>query len=296
MSRKIVITEEKICEIIHLVLEQSVDLSNYEDEDFFDAYFNLFRQWLSEKIGEESKKYPTSFLLKKYGRKFEREIGIDNPETLDDEPENDDSKYRFNRYQIRTLIKSLVDKGKYSLPRISIEKKFTEKFAKALPSMVERLELPDYVSVEFEEETPNKVWVKYNIDFPKMVTSTDSLGRSYLNANGLLSKLKGYLHNFLGVEFGNPLYGEVEMNTYDIQYIGLDEWTKNVLNKKIKKDIKNLPDGHNIQRVNFEVKSGSATMKFVLKGWRSRNELRVQIADYLKRNGYNENTLQFEIS
>lgn len=296
MSRKIVITEEKICEIIHLVLEQSVDLSNYEDEDFFDAYFILFRQWLSEKLGEDAKKYPTSFLLKKYGRKFEREIGIDNPETLDDEPENDNLQYHFNRYQIRTLIKSLVDKGKYSLPRIEIEKKFTEKFAKALPSMVERLELPDYVSVEFKEEQPNKVLVKFNIDFPKMVKSTDSLGRSYLNANGLLTKLKSYLHNFLGVDFGNPLYGEVEMNTSDINYIGLDEWTKNVLNKKIKKDIKNLPEGANIQRVNFEVRSGSATMKFVTRSWRNREELRAQIKDYLKRNGYNEKTLQIELS
>lgn len=296
MSRKIVITEEKICEIIHLVLEQSVDLSNYEDEDFFDAYFILFRQWLSEKLGEDVKKYPTSFLLKKYGRKFEKEIGIDNPETLDDEPENDNLQYHFNRYQIRTLIKSLVDKGKYSLPRIEIEKKFTEKFAKALPSMVERLELPDYVSVEFKEEQPNKVLVKFNVDFPKMVKSTDSLGRSYLNANGLLTKLKSYLHNFLGVDFGNPLYGEVEMNASDINYIGLDDWTKNVLNKKIKKDIKNLPEGPNIQRVNFEVRSGSATMKFVTRSWRNREELRTQIKDYLKRNGYNEKTLQIELS
>jgi hypothetical protein len=296
MSRKIVITEEKICEIIHLVLEQSVDLTNYEDEDFFDAYFILFRQWLSKKLGEDVKKYPTSFLLKKYGRKFEKEIGIDNPDTLDDEPENDNLQYHFNRYQIRTLIKSLVDKGKYSLPRIDIEKKFTEKFAKALPSMVERLELPDYVSVEFKEEQPNEVLVKFNIDFPKMVKSTDSLGRSYLNANGLLTKLKSYLHNFLGVDFGNPLYGEVEMETSDINYVGLDEWTKNVLNKKIKKDIKNLPEGPNIQRVNFEVRSGSATMKFVTKSWRNREELRAQIKDYLKRNGYNEKTLQIELS
>jgi hypothetical protein len=296
MSRKIVITEEKICEIIHLVLEQSVDLSNYEDEDFFDAYFILFRQWLSKKLGEDVKKYPTSFLLKKYGRKFEKEIGIDNPETLDDEPENDNLQYHFNRYQIRTLIKSLVDKGKYSLPRIDVEKKFTEKFAKALPSMVERLELPDYVSVEFKEEQPNEVLVKFNIDFPKMVKSTDSLGRSYLNANGLLTKLKSYLHNFLGVDFGNPLYGEVEMETSDINYVGLDEWTKNVLNKKIKKDIKNLPEGPNIQRVNFEVRSGSATMKFVTRSWRNREELRAQIKDYLKRNGYNEKTLQIELS
>jgi len=296
MSRKIVITEEKICEIINLVLEQSVDLSDYEDEDFFDAYFILFRQWLSEKLGEDAKKYPTSFLLKKYGRKFEREIGIDNPETLEDEPENDNKRYDFNRYQIKSLIKSLVDKGKYSLPRISIEKKFTEKYAKALPIMVERLELPDYISVEFEEEKPNKVWVKFNIDFPKMVISTDSLSRSYLNANGLLTKLKSYLENFLGVEFGNPLYGQVDMNTYDIQYKGLDEWTKNVLNKKIKKDIKNLPEGHNIQRINFEVKSGSATMKFVTKSWRNRTELKNQIEDYLKRNGYNEKTLQVEMA
>jgi hypothetical protein len=294
MERKIEITEEKICEIINLVLEQSVDLSDYEDEDFFDAYFILFRQWLSEKLGDDAKKYPTSFLLKKYGRKFEKEIGIDNPDTLDDEPENDEKRYTFNRYQIKSLIKSLVDKGKYSLPRISIEKKFTEKYAKALPIMVERLGLPDYVSVEFEEEKPNKVWVKFNIDFPKMVTSPDGVG--YLNANGLLTKLKSYLHNFLGVDFGNPLYGEVEMETSDINYVGLDEWTKTVLNKKIKKDIKNLPEGPNIQRINFEVRSGTATMKFVTKSWKNRTELKNQIEDYLKRNGYNEKTLQVEMA
>jgi len=293
MERKIEITEEKICEIINLVLEQSVDLSDYEDEDFFDAYFILFRQWLSEKLGDDAKKYPTSFLLKKYGRKFEKEIGIDNPDTLDDEPENDEKRYTFNRYQIKSLIKSLVDKGKYSLPRVDIEKKFTEKYAKALPIILERLELPDYVSTEIEEETPNKVWVKFNIDFPKMVTSPD--GISYLNANSLLTKLKNYLHNFLGVEFGNPLYGQVDMNAFDLQYKGLDEWTKTVLNKKIKKDIKNLPEGPNIQRINFEVRNGAATMKFVTKSWKNRTELKAQIEDYLRRNGYNEKTLQIEM-
>jgi hypothetical protein len=37
-------------------------------------------------------------------------------------------------------------------------------------------------------------------------------------------------------------------------------------------------------------------MKFVTRSWRNREELRTQIKDYLKRNGYNEKTLQIELS
>ena len=67
MKKVIKLSEEKLERIVNLVLEQ-VNLNDYEEEDFYDAYFSTFRQWIVEKLGEDIKKYPLSYLLRKYGR------------------------------------------------------------------------------------------------------------------------------------------------------------------------------------------------------------------------------------
>jgi len=207
MKKVIKLSEEKLERIVNLVLEQ-VNLNDYEEEDFYDAYFSTFRQWIVEKLGEDIN--------------------------------------------------------------------------------------PDFVSVNFQEDQPNRVRVRFDVDFEKMIKSQE---RYSLSSHTLLDKIKKYLKNFLGVEFGNPAYGEVDMESDKTNYVGLDEWVKNVLNKKIKKEIKALLKPNPIHAIRFEVNNGKATMKIVFSdsaGFGTRGNTMKEIRSYLEKEGYNPRVFEVE--
>lgn len=287
MKRIIKISEEKLEEIVSIVMEQVENLDYYEDADFIDVFFQVFRQWVFEKLGEDYKKYPMSLLLKKYGPNFEKEMG------LDDYREYGDDR-TFDRYRILDDARNLIKKGKYILPSLKKEEKFTEKYKKALPHIIEHLDYPDYVSLEFVENTPNDVDVKFNVDFVKMLHADKYKS---LSKYSMVEKLKNYLTNLLGVEFGNPAYGELSMDTKSMVYVGADEWVKNVLNKTIKKEIKKLPYADGIHSIRFEIYGGYATLKVVFKdsfGYGKRTELLQNIKNYIESLGYNSQMLRIE--
>jgi hypothetical protein len=284
MKKVIKLSEEKLGEIISLIMEQ-VKLEDYEEEDFIEGFLITFRQWITEKLGDESKKYPLSYLLRKYGSDFEKDMGI----------ETNGSSTSFSHYRLLNSGKRLAEKEKYSLPSMNAGIKFTEKYSKLLSLFIERIELPDYVSISLDERVPNKVDVRFDVDFPKMIMSQEYKS---LSSGNLLYSLKKYLENFGGVEFGNPNYGQVQMNGKKLNYVGLDEWVKNVLNKKIKKEIKSLvPYAKNIHSIRFDVEGGKANMKIVFKDdfrWNLRKEVVVGIREYLTNLGYNTNILRVD--
>jgi hypothetical protein len=152
-----------------------------------------------------------------------------------------------------------------------------------------------------DERVPNKVDVRFDVDFPKMIMSQEYKS---LSSGNLLFSLKKYLENFGGVEFGNPNYGQVQMNVKKLNYVGLDEWVKNVLNKKLKKEIKLLspysmlsPYSKYIHSIRFDVDGGRADMKIIFKDdfrWNLRKEVVVGIREYLTNLGYNTNILRVD--
>ncbi len=107
MKKVIKLSEEKLGKIISQIMEQ-VNLEDYEDEDFIEGFLITFRQWITEKLGDESKKYPLSYLLKKYGSDFEKEMGI--------HVGYGDSS-NFSHYRLLRSGKSLAEKEKYSLTK-----------------------------------------------------------------------------------------------------------------------------------------------------------------------------------
>jgi hypothetical protein len=284
MKKVIKLSEEKLGEIISLIMEQ-VKLEDYEEEDFIEGFLITFRQWITEKLGDESKKYPLSYLLRKYGSDFEKDMGI----------ETYGSSTSFSHYRLLNSGKRLAEKEKYSLPSMNAGIKFTEKYSKLLSLFIERIELPDYVSISLDERVPNKVDVRFDVDFPKMIMSQEYKS---LSSGNLLYSLKKYLENFGGVEFGNPNYGQVQMNGKKLNYVGLDEWVKNVLNKKLKKEIKLLSQySKYIHSIRFDVDGGRADMKIIFKDdfrWNLRKEVVVGIREYLTNLGYNTNVLRVD--
>ncbi len=68
MKKIVKLTEEKLQSIVRLVMEQ-VNLNDYDEEDFYDAFYSTFKQWINEKLGEDAKKYPFAgdIFPRKYG-------------------------------------------------------------------------------------------------------------------------------------------------------------------------------------------------------------------------------------
>ena len=283
MKTVIKLTEERLGDIVSLVLER---MGDYADEDYLEAFLITFRQWITEKLGDESKKYPLSFLLNKYGGQFEKAIGVTGgyPEYEEDEG--------YSSYRLKRVAKELVDKGKYLLPSLNSDVKFTEKYAKVLSHFIDRLELPDYVTVEFIEDTPNMVKMKVSVDFPTMIKQDKYKN---ISPSSIDYKLRKDLESFAGVEFGNPVYGEVNLTHDKLIFKGLDEWVKNVLNKKIKKDIKALVPNL-IHGIRFEPYGGQVILKVAFKdsGWSRRSEALKKIREYLQSEGYHPDVLKVE--
>jgi hypothetical protein len=286
MKRIVVLTEAELKKIISLVVEQ-INLDDYEEEDLLEAFLIVFRQWINEKLGDDVKKYPLSYLLKKYMKQFEIEMDVETSYNYDT---------GYNRFALLMVAKKLINKGKYSLPSLNTQEKFTDKYKKILPYVIQLLELPDFVNIEFDEKEPNRVMVKFNVDFLKMIVSDR---QRHISPNNILHKLKQYLEKFAAVEFGNPNYGQIDMNANDLNYVGVDEWVKTVLNKKIKKEIKELPSAKNkIHSIKFIVGKGVADIKIVFKEtvylYRAKKQIREDIEEYLKNLGYNTEVLKVD--
>lgn len=277
MKKIVKLTEEKLQSIVRLVMEQ-VNLNDYDEEDFYDAFYSTFKQWINEKLGEDAKKYPFSYLLKKYGNEFEKDMGVGDGSAGD--------YHGYNKYRLIRTAKNLVSQGKYVLPSLNIDTKFTEKYKKLLPYFVEEMGIPEFVTVTFTEDEPNRVKVKFDVDFESMIRNEKEY---YINADRFIQKLKDYLKNFVGVEFGNPAYGQVSM-VGNLKYVGLEEWVKNVLNKKLKKEIKGLFRTNPIHAIKFEVYNGSADMRIIFSdavGYGSRGKAIQEIRSYVENQGYN---------
>lgn len=284
MKKTIKLSEEKLEKIISTIIEQVQNLDDYGEEDFVEAFLITFREWITEKLGDESKKYPLSYFLRKYGREFEESMGTSV---------GYGRQYTgLDRYRIISVAKNIIKKGKYHLPIVTTETKFTDRYKKMLSHFFEKNKIPEYSSLDIIENEPNKVFLEFKVDFPKMITSETT--SSTIKPDSILYDLKKFLQDYGGAEFGNPIYGQVDMRSSPIEYLKLDDWVKNVLNKKLKKEIKTLPGGNSIHAIRFEPTSNGASMKINFKDsfTGSRSKVVLSVKEYLASQGYNTEVLK----
>jgi hypothetical protein len=284
MAKLITLKESELFNMVKNIVEQvEVDLSQYDDNDFTDAFVFLFRNWIVNKLGDESKKYPFSFLLKKYGQKFLEESFGDKYSKYFSDRDVD-----FSRYMIPRIGKYLIQSGVHSLPSLRGEEKFTEKYGKHLQRLIKQLEIPSWVKIEIKEDIPNDVVVNLIVDYPSYLKESSSL----LNQYTLQKKLKTILEDYLGIEFGNPVHGELRLNL-NVLSENEEAWVKNVLNKEIKKHIKSMPNGKYVHSIRFEPKiNGSSELRIVYREHSHRHmhlyEFRNNVREYLKGLGYHK--------
>ena len=107
-----------------------------------------------------------------------------------------------------------------------------------------------------------------------------------------MQKLKKIFEDFGGVDFGNPAHGEVEMNYSVLRDGGADDWVKKVLNKTLKKSIRELPVGHLLHSIRFKPSSGGGDITLVFKDratYEGKRRMTEQTRELLTQLGYGPN-------
>jgi hypothetical protein len=281
---KITLNKSEMIKFVSMIVEQ-VNLEGYNDEDFVEVFVNLFRPWVKSKHGDEVGKYPMSYLIKKYVEEFAS-----------------DNKIQLQTYygggelkRIVNIGRDIVRKGDHQLPSLNTNTKFTERFKKPLLFLVDNLKLPDFINLQFDEETPNRVRGEIVVDFPKMIKSSNGPKSPYR----ISQKLQKSFEDYLGVEFGSPVHGKLDfyLNTTPT-YVGLDEWIKKELNKNIKKQIKELPLAErNISSLKFILNTNNIKGEIKV-GWKrdarwgDHHKVKEEVRNILKSMGYNLEVLE----
>jgi hypothetical protein len=279
MKKTLTLTENELFGVIKRISEQ-VNFNDYSSEDFIDVFLQVFRPWITQKLGEDAKKYPMSWLLKKYGQEFTEDKGLVHRGSRD---EFDPSYYSLEHYG-----KELVKKSHYELPQLYQEEKFMEKYKKMIPHFVDMLKLPSFIRLNFKESEPNRVLVGIDVDFgewmkyPKLKT---------VEEYEIITNLKKLFSDFGGVEFGNPAHGEVHMSWVRETNSTTDEWVKNELNKIIKKKIRESDRENTIRAIKFTPSrsGGNITLMFKSNLWSGKYETGKSTNNVIRQLGYGPN-------
>ena len=270
---------------VSMLIEQ-VNLEGYTDEDFIEVFVNLFRPWVKSNHGDEVGKYPMSYLVKKYIDEFISDIKLDVS----------DFRYESGLKKFVRIGREIVRGGIYQLPSLNSDKKFTEQYKKHLEFIINYLNLPEYINLKFNEETPNKVYGEAIVDFQKLIKSQDNPPRITL----ISDNLRKYFDNYLGIEFGSPVHGKLDFYLNSTPtYVGLNAWTKNEFNKNIKKQIKQLPSAErNISSLKLILDNHSRLKAEIKIGWKrdarwsEHNKIKEEVRNILKSMGYNPEILE----
>lgn len=228
---------------INLLVERiitEINLNDYSDEDFIEVFFTKFRPWVKQNHGDEVGAYPMSLLVKTYLDEFCDKLGIRA------------RGYGGTAQRMAYAGREMVEKNLHKLPSLGKKEKFTEKYKKGIELLVKNLDLPSFVKLQFEEDRPYEVYCKVIVDFDEFIKSSLD-NNEYRNLVSIESQLRKSFENFLGVTFGNPSHGQLKFHCYsDPEMVGEEKWIKTVLNKQIKKEIKQLPNGNGIHSMKYE--------------------------------------------
>jgi hypothetical protein len=282
MEKFSTLTEQDVKRITNLVKEQ-VDVSEYDDSDFIEVFVKYFRPWIKKFHGDEVSEYPMSHLVKKYTADFIKDHGI----------EIRDRYYSSDLKKLVDIGKALVVKGTHNLPSLKKEGRFLEKYDKGLKALIEYLDLPKFMKIKFREDKPYNVGVWIEANFDEMLKYDGEVKDN----SKYMDELKNYISSFLGVEYGSPAHGNLQLVTHGPILENEDEWVKNVFNKKIKTAIRNLPNAKgkihstklNINRGNF---NANIQLTFRQGNWRVESDLNKGTKDILLSMGYSPKRLR----
>ena len=283
MKKTLILTESELIKVVNRIVESYSD-DTYDDEDYVEVFLQYFRPWIRANHGDEVGEYPLSFLVKKYIAEFAEANGI--------RPEEVIYGYRNNLTNSANIGKRLVKMGKHKLPSLRSQEKFTERYKKPLDFFVAQLGLPEFIKLNFTEKTPFNVEVEFLINWEGLIKYQ---GEGTFHTDRIKKEIRDKIQGFLGVEFGNPVHGQLKLDFGRPQYVGVDEWVKKTLNKEIKKAVRGLPRAPlMLHAIKFETNNPSmgGELKLSFKSWNGRNEFIRTVKELLQSMGYNTNILK----
>lgn len=295
MKRKIFLTETELVNLARVIAEQ-INFDLYDDEDFLDAFFQMFRNYIKRYKGVKTLDYPMSYLLKRFSVDFIRDtIGEEGMKKFIGWEEGDDLDEMFedfviSKYDAIRIVKMAIEKQKYNLPKLVQQEKFTEKYKKVIDTfLLEDLDLPKYVQVSLLEPDPHNFIIQTTVDFESWIKDPNEV---ILSRSKIESKIKKFLGDYLGLEFGPIKYEQSELNYEKTNFVGVESWVKNELNKKIKKEFKTLPNSKSVKSIRFEPPSSHATLILFFNSnprYASRTQIIDEYTEKLSELGYGPN-------
>lgn len=282
MERIHTLTESDLERIVKTVLE-NFNPSEYEDEDFIEVFLNYFRPWVKKNHGDEIGQYPLSLLIKNHINEFIEDYGIEN-----------NTRYYGAYRNMANVGRELAIKGVHKMPNLRKEGLFTDKFKKALNYFTDRLNLPEWITLELTEDSPYVVNGRFIVDWDKAIR--DKSDKNY-RASDLAFDFTKALTDFTGVEIGSVTHGKLDLNINgSFLYKGVDEWVSKTLNKELKKKIRALPNSHVLHSVKFGPSHNSVggyiTLTYKSNAWRNSSDFTESVNELMSDLGYNTDILR----
>ena len=290
MKKIIQITEEDIKKIVKLVLEQEDD-EEYDEMEYYDAFFTGFKKYLQEKKNIDVSKYPLSYLISKYGKSFLKDLEIENYD--DDE---DDEDFEISRWRVPAFGREIIKKGYVKVPSMKLQGTFKETFPKVLDSFIQRLNLPEYVKVEIVEPKPFVLEINSEVDFQKSLKSSEHQYSSY--AEAVKKRLEKFLREYLGLQINSRYLGGVEISGANQNKLINDVWFQNEL-KSIRKQIRGLEGAKHIHSIRADFNDNSVKLRLTFKdtygfGFAGKRKLRDDAQNLLRELGYDNRKVSID--
>ena len=256
------------------------DISQLTQNDLDDYWFQFLRFYAKETGKNFSSKVPISYLDKVLKDEIVKKYELEVP--------------RYTSSVPSRLAKQLISKGAIEIETFRPEQKFTEKYENALSKIISKININPKYTVEISEERPNEVRLDIGIDIEDWLKLSTN---DKIEAQKFDNTLRTNILKLLGVEFGSPAHGKLSLNNYGISINGTDKWIKNVMDKKIKKEIRDSIFGKYIQRMSIKIDKDKLRISIVQPRWgglgygENRNNFEKFVNDLFEKYGYNKESV-----
>lgn len=272
---------KNVSNIIRLIKEE-IDISDYTNEDLIDVFLTVFKNWIKEKHGDDIIKYPVSYLLNKYEDDFLKELGLNKKDF------SGSTSYRLSRIGRELVTRAMfayesvpkTDKSWFDIP---VNKRIWD-------TMISRLDIPPYMTVDVNELRPRYLKVAISADFVEMIKSKIPL--KYKTVDSLTGEIERFLKEYGGVQLGNPSHGKLQIVDGYYTMDGFYEWEKKEL-PLLKKELRSA--AKNVKSIKYEWDNYyGPTLKVTYNhrrslGWTERYEDVKKMEEVLRSKGYFEN-------
>lgn len=262
----------------------SEQVEQYDELDYYDVFFKTFKKYLQEKKDLDVEKFPMSYLLKKYAKDFINDYELSG---FDDDWDDD---FQIRTWSLNRWGRDLIEKGVVTIPSMRPEGTFMSKYGKFVDLFTKKLNLPDYVKLEINEPESYVLEPSLIVDWEKVMKSPEKVR---VPSRGVIIKeLKSFLQNYMGFEIDSPFRGGVSVERATLNDLNYDVWMKNEITKKIKPEIKKLPNANQIKAIRTEYSSNSVELKIIFYNnygfnYSQKRALRDQANALLEELGYN---------